>query len=504
MEDTRVRVVRTGARRRSGIPAALTAALLVLGALLPAGAHAASGPTQLSDPAASPTSALPTSTVTLSVTYRNREGSAPDFVRVRVAGATHAMRPTVATETWKRGVRYTVSLRLPLGTHVPRFEASDRDKFSDAIDGPTIVVRSSLSTPTPAPTPKPAPIATPVPGMPPSPSPLPTIAPVPPGASPWPGTWDPGDPAGSGATPLPPPPAPTMPLYEPEEPPEPTPAAVVPVFPVPAGPGGGAQGPGTGGGPGAGGGPGPDPVTPGDEPAFGASPRSLGHMVATLVMAAPVAAATTSAVTLTMAFLVFGKRRRAGEPTASDEVLADAAATGAGVVADGALTSSRGPVPATSVVGAGVVPPDAEAHLPRWRRPSLLEARKADPLRSATPAVRLTFDDGAAVAVPDAERRRIRYRLVRLLDLPDEVRGSEIGVLDEGDEVVLLEKQGTYWRVLCPDGREGWLHKMTLGDTVIGSSASDGDTWTGADEDLSGFESVLRAYQLRRGELPGA
>jgi hypothetical protein len=96
-----------------------------------------------------------------------------------------------------------------------------------------------------------------------------------------------------------------------------------------------------------------------------------------------------------------------------------------------------------------------------------MEARKADPTRMAgAPGVHLTFDGTIGDAVDGMERRRIRYRLVSLLDSPDEVRGSEIGTLDEGDEVVLLEKRGTYWRVLCPDGRQGWLHKMTLGEVV--------------------------------------
>ena len=30
----------------------------------------------------------------------------------------------------------------------------------------------------------------------------------------------------------------------------------------------------------------------------------------------------------------------------------------------------------------------------------------------------------------------------------------------------LLERSGAYWLVLCPDGRRGWLHKMTLGEIV--------------------------------------
>ena len=100
------------------------------------------------------------------------------------------------------------------------------------------------------------------------------------------------------------------------------------------------------------------------------------------------------------------------------------------------------------------------------------------------------------------ERRRIRYRMVSLLDAPDEVRGVEIASLDEGDEVVLIEKRGTYWRVLCPDGREGWLHKMTLGDVVIATSGA-ADSWTSADEGpaVGSFEDVLRAYNESRSQF---
>ena len=81
-----------------------------------------------------------------------------------------------------------------------------------------------------------------------------------------------------------------------------------------------------------------------------------------------------------------------------------------------------------------------------------------------TPA--LTFADGAVGPVDGAERRRIRYRLVRLMDVPDEVRANEIGILDQGDEVQVIEAVGTYRLVLCPDGQQGWLHRMVLGDVV--------------------------------------
>ena len=116
---------------------------------------------------------------------------------------------------------------------------------------------------------------------------------------------------------------------------------------------------------------------------------------------------------------------------------------------------------------------DIEALMPRWRRPSLIQARKADPIRDSEPAPRLTFDQGLVGPLDGRERKVIRYRVVRLLDSPDELRGTEIGYLDQGDEVQLLEKYGAYWLVLSPDGQQGWLHKMTLGDVVRGGRPAD-------------------------------
>ena len=92
------------------------------------------------------------------------------------------------------------------------------------------------------------------------------------------------------------------------------------------------------------------------------------------------------------------------------------------------------------------------------------------------------------------ERRLIRYRVVRLLDAPDELRSVEIGQLDQGDEVQLLEKSGAYWLVRTPDGRQGWLHKMTLGDTVTESATSAAEAWNVGDID----GDVLSAYLAAR------
>ena len=202
---------------------------------------------------------------------------------------------------------------------------------------------------------------------------------------------------------------------------------------------------------------------------------------------APTLVTTTGAAAMAMAFGIFGKRRRDGEPPAPDEELAAAAAAGIGV-------------------GATVLAPEndivaAEAMLPRWRRPSLLQARKADPVRDATPAPRLTFDHGLVGPLDGHERRLIRYRLVRMLDTPDELRGIETGYLDRGDEVQLLEKYGAYWLVLCPDGRQGWVHNMTLGEVIdetvphdrpIATMPLAAETWTMGESDDD--NDVLEAY----------
>jgi hypothetical protein len=102
--------------------------------------------------------------------------------------------------------------------------------------------------------------------------------------------------------------------------------------------------------------------------------------------------------------------------------------------------------------------------MPRWRRPSLQQVRRTDPLRAPDNAPSLSFEAAGVRPLENYERRCIGYRLVRLLDSPDELRAREIGILDQGDEVQLLTRHGVYWLVLLPDGRQGWVHRMTLAD----------------------------------------
>jgi hypothetical protein len=163
------------------------------------------------------------------------------------------------------------------------------------------------------------------------------------------------------------------------------------------------------------------------------------------------------------------------------------------MTADGTLVAGNGQ--------AAVAWVDAELAMPRWRRPSLLEARRADPIRDAAPVARMTFASGAVVASNGHERRLIRYTVVELLQEPDELRAARVGSLTQGDEVQLLERSGTYWRVLCPDGRQGWLHKMTLGDVVGEPPApTPGQAWSTPSVDREEVDDdVLAAFMAARG-----
>jgi hypothetical protein len=219
----------------------------------------------------------------------------------------------------------------------------------------------------------------------------------------------------------------------------------------------------------------------------------------------PTLVTTTGAVALGMAFGLFGRKRREDD----DDALSAAAASGVGFMQGPAL--AVGTMDGIAAASTGLLEEDTEALLPRWRRPSLLQARKADPIRDNEPAPRLTFDQGLVGPLDGRERKVIRYRVVRLLDSPDELRGQEIGYLDQGDEVQLLEKYGAYWLVLSPDGQQGWLHKMTLGDVYeddptpnegpVATMPIAAETWTMGESDIDGdvFEAYLESRR-RRGD----
>jgi hypothetical protein len=432
---------------------------------------AAAGPLKLTAGSADPDAGTAGDAFTFAATYVSKDDAPPAFVRVVVDGTAHGMTPNNASDSDMRdGARYQVRIKIKAaGTHSYSFVAQDSKGRQTSLAGRTIKV-----APKPKPKPKPQPTS--------KPAPKPATA--------------------SGST-------------RPRSTPRPTRAPTASVAPdhaaaVAAAFLGYDGGPGSDGSGGVGAGafgplgvlspaptdpqPAVDPVPGGvDSTAGGASggPRigSIAALTASLpglgsdrwltIAARSAVVATGTAAVVTMALFTFKRRRREDEdpydlPTPDD-----------------ALDDTAPPAPDARPVEA---PLTGEMAMPRWRRPSLNEARKAAPGTSlaAIEAERLTFARGAVAGDPGNERRRIRYRMVRLADSPDEILGQEIGRLDEGDEVELLERSGLYWKVRTPRGEIGWVHKMTLGDVVTAGPAIDDD-----DDDSDVLAAFNEAQAMR-------
>jgi hypothetical protein len=121
-----------------------------------------------------------------------------------------------------------------------------------------------------------------------------------------------------------------------------------------------------------------------------------------------------------------------------------------------ALTSAEASPAAPS---AALAEPYGEALMPRWRRPSLRTARYASPRNAPEPVPAMIFAGGASAGL---ERRLVRYDLVALTDIPDEVRGAQVGQLQANDEVEITGRQGAWVKIRTPLGAEGWIHRTTL------------------------------------------
>jgi hypothetical protein len=487
---------------RLALPALLPA---MLAWLLVSALPVAAAPIYLSNPDVSPTSATTAVLVTFSVTYTNKRGDAPDWVRLDVGGTVQDM--TSIGGTPKQGLRFAVALRLPAGTRAVTFTASTQGQTTSIGGGTVTIVPAPTPPPTPAPTPVPTPKPTPAPT--PRPTPVPTPAPTPkPTPAPTP---KPAPVATPKPTPKPAPVATPKPTAKPTPKPtaKATPKPTAKATPRPAASNGGSSttkptstpgpvavvpGGGTGTPP-----PSPAPAAPGESPrpsempaavpagpASGSSgsggdrpdPAAAGPFgndgMSNLIL---MAAAVSTGITLLVAFFLFGRRRRDGEPEPGELAVATAAATAYG-------QATAAPAPFDPGTGG------TDVDLPRWRRPSLLAARKSDPERNGGPAAtaaRLTF--AGVEGAEELERRQVRYRIVRLLDRPDELTGTTVGSLDEGDEVAVVEHRGLYRRVETPDGRTGWIHKMTLGDVIEEPAEPDPEI----DPD------VLMAYLAARG-----
>ena len=488
--------VRHRGRFPTSVLVASPLALLLLAFV--AGTAAGHSTGRLTDPAVSPNPAVAGSPVSFGVTFSDATGSAPRSVVVMVDSQSTTMSGSGAD--YGAGVRFSARTEPAVGWHHVEFVAVDAggDPLALWWAGTLHVMPGPGSSPTPEPiaTPTPAPTAKPTPVPTAQPTPAPTAKPIPtrtseppvnptptrsPSATPQPAPS--GGSSGASATPTPGV-AGGTPGAQPTNQANGTDPAAGGVTPANSpGPAAGAgtdagsgsrdsEGGGAGGGDGSGPGQGPgtsvDPITAiraagsfvgkvaVDHFALGASegfrsslpsdPRGYSTLtIEQLVLdLAPTIATASACGTAWAAFSFFGKRRRDDDDEPDDELLAAAAAS----------TFEAEAAPGLRVVD--------ESLLPSWRRPSLQEVRRMDPRRQAFEAPRLSFEAAGVEPLANFERRNIGYRLVRLLDSPDEYSATEIGIVDQGDEVQLLERRGVYWLVLCPDGRQGWVHRMTL------------------------------------------
>lgn len=447
----------------------------------------------LSDPVVSPRETTFGTAIVFSVIYTDTTAAAPRSVQVQIDDLVKNMTSTV--KDYADGATFSVSVvTVSVGWHAVTFLATSATGDREVLSSGSVTVHHSSASPNPTATPQPSATATPPATPRPTPSPTPdessnaTATPQP--ATPQPATPQPVTPQPATAKPsAPPTPTPvTAPAGAATLPSQPAATAShAPATPAVAG-AIGSLGPGAGGdvsgnladatGPNAAtdslGGQELDPagsstagaasghdlsliqaarggsggITPGGIPSYLVISyhAPLSQLVVQLAPTISTAAGGTAAWA---AFVLFGKRRRDGGAADPDVELATAAATGLEVAAGQGLTTVD------------------ESLMPRWRRPSLQQVRRTDPLRVVAESPSLSFAASGLQTGKDYERRQIRYRLVRLLDCPDELRSAEIGVLDRGDEVLLLERRGVYWLVLCPDGRQGWVHRMTLSDLAV-------------------------------------
>lgn len=187
-------------------------------------------------------------------------------------------------------------------------------------------------------------------------------------------------------------------------------------------------------------------------------------MAAVLVASAFAGLATTTAIALglvgagVVGIVLIARRPREPRLSAADEIaamMAPPTPEPAVVARPGLGTTLEVMAPQTTA------PVNPEANMPRWRRPSLLEARHSDPTRQAPVhrlPMRFSGNDTSEIDV-----RVVRYAMVPVLDRPDEVLGLQVGGLSSGDEVQVVGGSGAFIEVLCPNGDQGWVHRTTLG-----------------------------------------
>src|SRR3972149_1831087 len=286
---------------------------------------------------------------------------------------------------------------------------------------------------------------------------------TPPGLSsptPVPTSWPPPAPTQAPTAP-PPPPPPQPPAPPPTDAPAATPSA------SPTRPGGGQATP-------------PSPVSRGDHPATGsgtgttytapgpgpgsdaADSATRADLGGALPGGFPSLALTSVSTAMGLGlflFLVLGPWRRR-EPSGHEDTGLLATAVGSPQTND-AITAQ--PPPDT---------PLDEAHIPRWRRPSVQAARKASSIDVSPVQHPLAFPTPPK---PHIGRARIGYRMVRVSSEPDELRGEEIARVARGDEGEVMREEAGYLFVCTPAGAS-WATRRSAATTPASARGVAGKT----------------------------
>jgi hypothetical protein len=361
----------------------------------------------LSSGSVSPSSGGTSTLFAFRVRYEDNAGCAPSSVIVKVSGAgTLAMTPPGGAD-YQAGATFSATLTLPAGVHSYSFTASSgsgkgaRTVTLTSVNPTAIAVAAPPPPATPRPTPTPTPRPTPAPTARAQPVARVTTKPT-------------------SQSPRPRPTSSPTPSSNPSASPNPFTAGLIP---------------------------GADPLTPSGLPGSGLPiEQGPSGMLVGLGLLASIGG-------FGMFGLAMARRRRKEQPIIVVEtVSAPALASGP------EPTFALMPTTETPTVSATGVPAE-EMAMPRWRRPSLRDARQSVQRTQFEPHNPVLFRGDAP---PDVERRIVRYRIVRVTDAPDELLGSEVGNLGEGDEVEILERKSMYLRVRTPTGLEGWVHRTTL------------------------------------------
>ena len=370
----------------------------------------------------SPATGTTQTNFTFSVLVSDSTGAAPQWVRVRVNGVWTGL--SGSGTDYVAGVVFSGAQKLPAGTWPYSFRtlSSAGTTCDHTLVNPTSVTVGAAPTPTPTPvptptptpkptpvptpkpTPKPTPVPTPKPTPKPTPVPTPTRAPTPtPTAKSGGATAQPD----SSATPKPTATSRSRPTSVPaaQDTPVPTPSPTA----IAAVAGGGTTGTGSGGGA-----PGPG--------------ISIDLSAIRVPVPAPFLVWFITSLGGVLIFLMLVRRSSRDDSGTGGLALAEATA---------GVASAGGGSKAAAASGSVAV---GEAPVPVGPPPK-------------------TFDKPPA---PGVERAKVGYRRVRISSKPDAVRSVELGRLERGDEVEILDSYEGFLQVRTPDDVVGWILRHTI------------------------------------------